>query len=91
VLPLIARNNKSAIRECRVPLRNNKGNNMPNIDVTFNSSLIAIERPPCPKCDGQMIFTSMVSGRPDFDIRTFECNACDYAEKIETGANRRAG
>jgi hypothetical protein len=31
-----------------------------------------------------MMFTLMVSGPPGFDIRTFECIACDCVEKAAT-------
>jgi hypothetical protein len=31
------------------------------------------------------MFTGMEWGPPGFDIRTFECMACDYVEKVTTG------
>jgi len=34
-----------------------------------------------------MMFTAMISGRPGFDIRTFECIACEYVEKVATGTS----
>jgi hypothetical protein len=33
-----------------------------------------------------MTFTGMASGPPGFDIRTFECRACNHVEKIAIGA-----
>jgi hypothetical protein len=32
-----------------------------------------------------MMFTSMVSAPPGFDIRTFECIASDYVETVAIG------
>jgi hypothetical protein len=60
---------------------------MTRADFSLDYSLAAIELPPCPKCDGQMLFTGMVLGPPGFDIRSFECNACNYAEKVLVGTN----
>jgi hypothetical protein len=58
---------------------------MPHTDFSPDPSLTTIERPRCPKCEGQMMFTGMESGPPGFDIRTFACIACDYVEKVATG------
>ena len=58
---------------------------MPHTEYTLDESLTAIERPHCPKCAGEMMFTGLTSGPPGFDIRTFECIACDYVEKVATG------
>ena len=60
---------------------------MPRADFSPDLSLSALERPPCPKREGQMMFTAMISGPPGFDIRTFECIACDDIEKVATGTN----
>jgi hypothetical protein len=60
---------------------------MARADFSLDHSLAAIERPPCPKCDGQMLFTGMVLGPPGFDLRTFECLACSYAETVLVGTN----
>ncbi len=60
---------------------------MAHTDFSLDDGLAAIERPPCPKCDGRMLFTGMVLGPPGFDIRSFECIACKYAEKILIGTN----
>jgi hypothetical protein len=32
-----------------------------------------------------MMFTGLESGAPGFDIRTFECMACDFIEKVIAG------
>ena len=50
-------------------------------DFSLDDGLAAIERPPCPKCDGQMLFTGMVLGPPGFDLRSFKCNACNYSRE----------
>ena len=60
---------------------------MAHTDFSLDDGLAAIERPPCPKCDGQMLFTGMVVGPRGFDIRSFECIACNYAEKVLVWTN----
>ena len=52
-----------------------------------DSGIIEIERPPCPKCHGPMMFTGMVS-RPDGrDVRTYECSLCNCTEKVTVETN----
>jgi hypothetical protein len=63
---------------------------MPRDNISLDPSLTARERPPCAKCEGQMIFTGMISGPAGFDIRTFECIACDFVERVATGKNMMA-
>lgn len=60
---------------------------MPQTEFSLDPNLTAIECPRCPKCAAHMMFTGMVSGPPNFDIRMFECLACDHVEKVATGAN----
>jgi hypothetical protein len=50
---------------------------MPNTDVPIDPGLTAMERSPCAKCDGQMMFPGMLSRAPGFVIRKFEGTACD--------------
>jgi hypothetical protein len=50
--------------------------------VSFDPGLAVIERPPCPNCHGPMMFTGIASGPPGFDVRTFECVMCNYAEEV---------
>jgi hypothetical protein len=49
-------------------------------------SLIAnpgrIERPPCPKCHGPMMFTGLLSGPDGLEVRAFECSLCNCSEKV---------
>jgi len=44
-------------------------------------SLIAVENDPCPKCQGPMILARIMPGRPNFDLRAFECVRCNHVEK----------
>jgi hypothetical protein len=76
--------NTSVVESVAFP-PNARGSIMPHTDISLDPSLNAIERPPCAKCDGQMMFTGMVAGPPGFDIRTFECVACDFVETVATG------
>jgi len=50
---------------------------MPHIDISLDPSLTSKQRPPCAKCDGQMMFTPIASGPAGVDARTFECVSCD--------------
>ena len=38
------------------------------------------ERPPCLECGTKMWLARIEPRRPDYDICTFECPACDYVE-----------
>ena len=58
------------------------GSIMPHIDISLDPSLTSKQRPPCTKCDGQMMFTAIASGPAGVDARTFECVSCDYLEKV---------
>jgi hypothetical protein len=79
--PVTFRNDISVNESFAIP-PNAKASLMPHTGIVFDPSLAAIERPPCKKCEGQMMFTGMASGSVGFDIRTFECIACDYIEKV---------
>jgi hypothetical protein len=41
-------------------------------------SLIPIERPRCPKCQGRMMLTWTGQGANGSDLRTFECSQCEH-------------
>jgi hypothetical protein len=56
---------------------------MPHTDFSLDPSPCCNRAPRCPKCGKQMMFADSVSGPPGFDIRTFECIACDYVEKVD--------
>jgi hypothetical protein len=64
-----------------------KGSIMPHTDISLDPGLTGIERPPCPKCDRQMMFAGIISGPPGFDIRTFECIACSFVERVLSGTD----
>ena len=38
-------------------------------------------RPPCPKCKTMTMLAGITSGTSGFDIRTFECPACDHVHQ----------
>jgi len=39
-----------------------------------------LEIPPCPRCGAAMMLTRIEPAELGFDIRNFECTACDYDE-----------
>jgi hypothetical protein len=39
-------------------------------------------RPPCPTCQTTMRLARITSGPPGFDIRAFECPACNHVHQI---------
>lgn len=47
-------------------------------------NMIQLYRPPCPKCGG---LTSLAriepAGEPGHDLRTFECQTCNYSEVVK--------
>jgi hypothetical protein len=51
------------------------------------SIMITIHRPPCPRCKATTTLARITPGRSGFDIRTFECSACDhiYQRVVELG------
>jgi hypothetical protein len=44
-------------------------------------SLLPIERPRCPKCQGRMMLARIKHGPAHSDLRTFECPTCEHVEK----------
>jgi transposase-like protein len=52
---------------------------MPPSNLTHASSR-AITRPPCPKCGATMMLARIAPHTPGYDMRTFECAACDHSE-----------
>jgi hypothetical protein len=63
---------------------------MPQTLISLDPSITAIERPPCPKCHGPMMFTGIASGPAGYDLRTFECVMCDYTERVAVETNMMA-
>ena len=41
-----------------------------------------VHRPPCPKCGGTMLLRLIEPLAAGFDQRSFECKACDYADRL---------
>jgi len=50
--------------------------------LVADPGFIAIERPPCPKCHGPMMFTGMALRPDDLEVRTYECSLCNCTEKV---------
>jgi hypothetical protein len=44
-------------------------------------SLLPIERPRCPMCQGRMMLARIEPGPAHSDLRTFECPKCEHVEK----------
>jgi hypothetical protein len=40
--------------------------------------MITFYKPPCPKCKATTTLARITPGQSGFDIRTFECRACDH-------------
>lgn len=53
-----------------------------NFDLP-ESILIALARPPCPKCRSRMWLSSIEPGEPGHDRRTYECIVCGH-EMVKT-------
>ena len=45
-----------------------------------HASSRAITRPPCPKCGTTMVLARIAPYTTGYDMRTFECPACDHSE-----------
>jgi len=43
---------------------------------------MTIRRPRCPNCENRMMLARITFGPSGFDIRTFECPACDHVHQI---------
>ena len=44
-------------------------------------SLIAIERPHCPKCQTRMSLARISPGPSGYELRIFECSKCEHVVK----------
>jgi ssDNA-binding Zn-finger/Zn-ribbon topoisomerase 1 len=47
----------------------------------FEPSILPIERPRCPKCQGRMMLARIEPGPAHADLRTFECPRCEHVYK----------
>jgi hypothetical protein len=45
-------------------------------------SLLPIERPRCPNCQGRMMLARIEPGPNHSDLRTFECPTCRHMHKM---------
>ncbi|MGZ5781470.1 MAG: hypothetical protein ACXWIN_11010 [Burkholderiaceae bacterium] len=45
-------------------------------------SLLPIERPRCPKCQGRMMLAHIEAGPNYSDLRTFECPKCKHVHTM---------
>jgi hypothetical protein len=45
-------------------------------------SLLPIERPRCPTCQGRMMLARIEPGPNGSDLRTFECCKCEHVHKV---------
>jgi hypothetical protein len=54
---------------------------MPEAFIRSDPSLLPIERPRCPKCQGRMMLARIEPGPAHSDLRTFECPKCGHVRK----------
>jgi ribosomal protein S27AE len=45
-------------------------------------SLLPIDRPRCPKCQGRMMLARIEPGPAHSDLRTFECPKCEHVQRM---------
>jgi predicted Zn finger-like uncharacterized protein len=45
-------------------------------------SLLPIERPRCPECQGRMMLARIEPGPNGSDLRTFKCSKCEHVHKV---------
>jgi hypothetical protein len=45
------------------------------------SVMITVHRPPCPKCQTTTMLARIAPGPSGFDMRTFECPACEHVHQ----------
>jgi ssDNA-binding Zn-finger/Zn-ribbon topoisomerase 1 len=55
---------------------------MPQAHVRPDPSLLPIERPRCPKCQGRMMLSRIEPGPGGSDLPTFECAKCGQVHKL---------
>jgi hypothetical protein len=55
----------------------------PCMPLTYSSdpSLLSIQRPHCPKCQGRMMLARIAPGPAGSEVQTFECPKCEYVLK----------
>jgi hypothetical protein len=60
-----------------------KEHHMSEAYIRPDPSLIPIERPRCPKCQGRTMLTRIEPGPDSSDLRTFECSKCEHVYKVQ--------
>jgi hypothetical protein len=45
-------------------------------------SLLPIDRPRCPRCQGRMMLARIEPGPVHSDLRTFECPKCEHVQRM---------
>jgi hypothetical protein len=45
-------------------------------------SLVPIERPRCPECQGRMMLARIEPGPNGSDLPTFECSKCEHVHRV---------
>jgi len=55
---------------------------MPQSHMRPEPSLIPIERPRCPKCNGRMMLAHIEPAPGGADLRTFECPKCEHVHSV---------
>jgi hypothetical protein len=55
---------------------------MPRAHTRPEPSLLPIERPRCPECQGRMMLARIEPGPDGSDLRTFECSKCEHVHKV---------
>jgi hypothetical protein len=55
---------------------------MPQTYTRPDPSLLPIERPRCPTCQGRMMLARIEPGPNGSDLRTFECSKCEHVHKV---------
>jgi DNA-directed RNA polymerase subunit RPC12/RpoP len=55
---------------------------MPEAFIRSDPSLLPIERPRCPECQGRMMLAHIEPGPAHSDLRTFECPKCGHVHKM---------
>jgi hypothetical protein len=55
---------------------------MPRAHTRPEPSLLPIERPRCPECQGRMMLARIEPGPNGSDLRTFECSKCEHVHKV---------
>ena len=55
---------------------------MPEAHYRSDPSLLPIERPRCPNCQGRMKLAQIERGPSGADLRTFECPKCKHVQRM---------